>query len=229
MSKTSEVGDLLIDKVRRDLVDAIQAALSVHDKLVPEHDKYESFLEDLVPQTDGFRVDKEKLRDFRDVLYFVLITTFGVDGSDGKSQANVRATLTNRQTHPSPFIIQLPYIHKVLESGDDFELADLLRSANLKASSAAQELEQINGSVERTLRERYACKLRLRRAKDCKNEKCKRGLVKADYDERKNFKSTCTEFQREHLYNEPYLEGGYRVLCPDCQTQERQDELDNKC
>lgn len=225
---TTEVAELLLDKIRRNLVEAVEAALEIHDKLIPEHDKYESFLEDLVPQTDGFKVDKQKLRDFHDVLYFILVTAFGVDGSDGKSQANVRATLTNRETHPSPHFIQLPYVHKVLEDGDDYELADLIRNANLKMSMAAKELERINNSVERTLRERYARKLRRRRAKDCPNEGCARGLVNADYDERKNFKNDCTEFQREHLYNEPYPEGGYKNLCPDCQTAERQAEIEEK-
>lgn len=228
MSETSEVADLLIDKVRQDLVDAVQAALAAHDKLIPDHGRHESFLEGLVPQTDGFKVDKDKLENFRDVLYFILITTFGVDGSDGKNQANVRATLTNRETHPAPFIVQLPYFHKVLEDGTDFEIADLLRKANLKMSSAAKELEQVTSSVEGTLRERYARRLRQRRAKDCTNKGCIRGLVVADYDERKNFGRTCTEFQREHLRNEPYPEGGYKNLCPDCQTQERQAEIEEK-
>ena len=214
-----------LDKIRRDLVNAVNAALEVHEHLIPEHDKYESFLEDLVEQTDGFKVDKQKLRDFDSVLYFVLLTTFGVDGSDGKGQANVSAHLTNRQTHPSPFIIELPYTHKVRES-DEIVMADLQRLANLKASSAAKELDRVNTMIENELRRRGGCRRRLLRAKGCTNKDCRRGLITADYDTRKFFKNNCTEFQRNHLLNEPHPDGGYKVLCPVCQTEERQAELD---
>jgi hypothetical protein len=221
----SDVADLLLGKIRQNLVDAVEAALEVHDKLIPEHGKYESFLENLVPSTNGFKVDENKLRDFHSVLHFVLLTTFGVDG---KSQANVRAHLTNRETHPSPNIVELPYTHKVRES-DEIALAELLRLANWKASAAARELEQVNTMVENELRRRGGARLRLLRAKGCKNEDCRRGLVSADYDTRKDFKNTCSDFQRDHLRNEPYPDGGARkVLCPVCQTQERQDELDNE-
>lgn len=228
MSETSEVADLLIDKVRQDLVDAVQAALAAHDKLIPEHGKYESFLEALVPRTDGFKVDKDKLRDFQDVLRFILITTFGVDGSDGKSQANVRAHLTNRETHPSPNITEIPYLHK-LRDGDPIELARVLRLVNMKAESAAREAHHVGEMVERLLREQGGRSRRLRRARGCKNEGCRRGLVRADYDARKNFKDNCTEFQREHLWLEPYPDNDtMTILCPVCQTQERQDEVDEE-
>lgn len=222
----SEVADLLIDKVRQDLVDAVQAALAAHDKLVPDHGKYESFLENLVPSTDGFEVDKQRLRDFHDVLYFVLITTFGVDGSDGKSQANVCAHLTNRETHPFPDITEIPYLHKLRE-GDPIDLARVLRLVNIRAAAAAREAQEVGEMVETLLREQGGCRRRLRRAKGCENEGCHRGLVSADYKTRRNFKKECTEFQRSHLWLEQWPDNNdTKILCPDCQTQERQDELD---
>lgn len=225
MGKKNEVADLLIDTVRQNLVDAIQAALEIHESLIPPHDKYESFLEHLVPQTQGFKVDEQKLRDFHDVLYFILLTTFGVDGSDGKSQANVCAHLTNRETHPSPFINEIPYLHKIRES-DPIEVASVLRTANLKSMSAAKEAQQVNEMVERMLREQGGQRRRLRRSRGCKNKGCRRGLVSASYKEKQEFKNNLNDFQRDHLWLEPYPDGGYKILCPVCQTQERQDEID---
>ena len=54
-----------VDQIRRNLLNAIDAAMETHEALIPDHDKYEAFLEDLVPSTEGFRVDKEKLQRFR--------------------------------------------------------------------------------------------------------------------------------------------------------------------
>ena len=223
----SEVAELMIDQIRQNLVDAVQAALEVHDKLIPDHDKYESFLEHLVPQTRGFKVDTSKLDDFRDVLRFVLLMTFGVDGSDGKSQANVRAHLTNRETHPSPNIYEVPYLHKLRES-DPIELARVLRLANLKLKSAAKEAEHVNDMVGDLLREQGGARRRILRSKGCTNEACHKGLVSGDHNYRKSIKENYTDFQREHLWLEPYPGNGYQVLCTTCQTKERQDELDQE-
>lgn len=219
MSKT----EAQMKKIRRNLLDAINAAMEAHDELIPCHDKYEPYLEDLVPSTNGFTVDEQKFRDFHNVLYFMLSGTFGVDGSDGKSQPNVYFHLTDRQRYPAPWFVELPYLHKIRD-GDQIAWSEILRTATLRVSSAMSDLERVNRVVESEMKNRGGKTRRLRRAKGCANEDCRRGLVSVKFKEKKSFKETCTEFQRNHLYLEPYPDGGHKVLCPVCQTQEREDE-----
>ncbi|MGD9725620.1 MAG: hypothetical protein AB7L09_03370 [Nitrospira sp.] len=217
--------DKKLHEIRTNLLSAISAAMEVHEELIPDHGKYESFLEELVPQTNGFSVDRTKLRSFEEVLYFMLIGTFGVDGSDGKSQANVVAHLTDRQRYPSPNFIELPYLHKIREH-DQIVWADILRKANRKVSSAMSELDHVNSIIESEMRARGAAERRVLRSRGCTNPVCRKGLVQAGFKAREAFKTSCTEFQRMHLSNEPYPGGGYYILCDVCQTPERQAELD---
>ena len=216
--------DEQLTEIRQNLLKAIDAAMEAYEDLIPCHDKYESYLEDMIPSTDGFKVDQGKLRRFQEVLYFMLVGTFGVDGSDGKSQANVQAHLTNRERCPGSWCIDLPYTYKINDN-DDLAWAEILRDASSRAGSAQDDLDRIAKIISSNMRTRGAGKARRRRAINCENPDCKKGLVKAKWKVICDFKKNCTEFQRGHMYDEPDLPTG-RVLCDVCQTKERQEELD---
>jgi hypothetical protein len=217
MSKT----EFQLDQIRKNLLNAINAAMEVHEDLIPHHDKYEPYLEDMVPSTDGFTVDRQKFRDFHNVLYFALAGTFGVDGSDGKSQPNVYFHLTDRARYPSPFIVDIPYTHDIPDD-DEKAWAEVMRLAALKARAAQDEFSRISDIVGRQLCHRAAVRARIRRSKGCPD--CKKGLVKAEWKVCHEFKKTCTKFQRRHMCDEPYLPMG-RILCGTCQTEERESEV----
>lgn len=214
--------DKRLNKVRKNLLAAIDAALEVHEELIPCHEKYEPFLEEMVPSTDGFEVDRDKLQRFRSVLYFALVGTFGVDGSDGKSQANVEAHLTDRERYPSSWFIELPYTHKIPD-GDERGWANVLRDASLRARSAQEDLDRIVRIIESNMRNRAGRKDRIRRAKGCPNTSCKKGMVRASYEENQKFQKERTEFQRRHMIDEPYLDG--HILCGTCQVETILDKI----
>lgn len=212
-----------LDKIRRDLIKAIDAAMEAHDELIPDHDKYEPYLEDMVASTDGFTVDVQKFRDFHNVLYFALAATFGVDGSDGKSQPNVYFHLTDRERYPSEWHIDIPYTHKIPDN-DGQAWAEVLRLAGIKARSAVEEHTRIADIIGRHAAAQGAVRARRKRAKDCSNEACNAGLIHASYEECRDWKKDRPEFHRIHMNDERTLPM-CRILCGSCQTKERDDEV----
>lgn len=202
-----------IQKIREDLVAAVQAAMARHGDLTPDHDKYEEWLPDLIERTDGYTVDEVELRKFRSVLYFMLCTTFGVDGSDGKGMSNVQFNLVDRQRYIPMHCAdwRIPYAHKLKTPG---EWAEALRNAEGSFSCAQSELQDITRSIHYDLETRQAHLDRRRKAKGCTNERCGKGWEKITQEEyRAEFDRGATRYEK-HVMRKMEKPMGFYRLCP---------------